>query len=704
MNHDSAPCGDRLAELTRSLALAERRRRDAQRISGVGFWELDHQRDSLYWSEEIFAIYGLATDAITPDYATFVQLIHAEDRERVEAAYWDSVASGQEYNIRYRITAGDAIKWIDARGVTYYDSAGKPERSVGTAQDISEIIDAQQAMEHLASHDALTGLPNRMLLADRLEQAIAHARRTSQLLAVCYLDLDGFKPINDSHGHEIGDRLLIAFASRVKQELREADTLARLGGDEFVIALSGLSSILQCEQILRRLMHIMSEPFLIEGLALQVTASIGVTVYPLDATDADSLLRHADQAMYQAKKLGKSTFAMHDQTQNLKVRITQSARTRFETALKNHELTLHYQPRIDLRTGQPAGFEALARWPLPNNGLARPAQFLPLIDTPELAIAFDRWVVKTAIAQHLAWRESDILLPISINLSPETIQDSQFPSYLAEVLADGPEDLPRFLELEILETGALGDTDQVAKTMYACIDQGVKFSLDDFGTGYASLTYFHRLPIDLLKVDRTFVAKMLDDPRDQDIVEGVMRLAEALKRPVVAEGVESIELGIMLSQLGCPYAQGYGIAMPMPAERVPSWLRQWRCQRDWRRLGRLQTGPTARYDLNVAILGYQLWMEKLRRFAKSTRPSLAPEMDAARCQFSRWYRGIGAARYHNRASFGPIDQLHRDIHDAAEQLRDQIGALAPEARQLELAKISQMGEELIGLVMALASD
>lgn len=697
-------CDDHPNELKRSLALSERRRRDAQRLSGVGFWELNHKAQTLYWSEEIFAIYELDANKIEPNYELFVRLIHDDDRERVEAAYLDSVKSGHEYNIRYRVKGGDSTKWIEAHGVTYYDDDGKPERSIGTAQDISEIVKAQQAIERLASHDVLTGLPNRKLLADRLDQAIAHARRTSRLLAVCYLDLDGFKPINDTYGHATGDRLLIAFAGRVKEELREEDTLARLGGDEFVITLNGLSSIMQCEQILQRLMRIMGEPFFIEGLSLNVTASIGVTIYPLDAADTDSLLRHADHAMYKAKEGGKGTFQLHDHTQNLKVRTARAALNRFEAALHNSELVLHYQPRIGLRNGHPAGCEALARWPLPNGGLASPDQFLPLIETRELAISLDRWVVKAAIDQHLAWRAREIIVPISINLSPEMIQDATFPAYLAELLSDCPSDVPQFIEFEILETGALGDTDKIGKTMYACIDQGVKFSLDDFGTGYSSLTYFHRLPIDLLKVDRTFVCEMLDDPRDQDIVEGVIRLADALGRPVVAEGVESIELGIMLLQLGCQYAQGFGIARPMAPDKVPSWLKQWQRNKDWHWLGDLQNGPTTRYDLNVAILSHRLWMEKLIRFCKTTKDSLAPEIDANQCQFARWYRGIGAARYRNRANFGAIDPVHQEIHRAAQNLRSKIHDLSPDARQVEISKISQMGDELATLIMELASQ
>lgn len=689
--------------LTQSLALSERRRRDTQRLSGVGFWELHHKQQTLYWSEEIFSIYAVDPDSIQPSYELFVRLIHDEDRERVEAAYQDAVASGREYNIRYRIKAGKTTKWIEARGVTYYDSEGKPERSIGTAQDISEMIQARRQIEHLATHDELTGLPNRKLLTDRLEQAIAKARRASQLLAICYLDLDGFKPINDTHGHATGDRLLIAFADRVKQELREEDTLARLGGDEFVIALNELSSIKQCEQIVQRLIRIIDAPFFVEGLSLRVTSSIGVTIYPLDAADTDVLIRHADQAMYQAKKSGKNRLQFHDNTQTLKVRSARSALSRFESALKHDELVLHYQPRVDLRNGQPAGFEALARWPLPRKGMALPAQFLPLIETRRLAIALDRWVIKAAIAQHLAWRAEDMILPISINLSPEMIQDVTFPAYLEELLSDCPRDVPRFMEFEILETGALGDTDEIAKTMYACIDQGVTFSLDDFGTGYSSLTYFHRLPIDMLKVDRTFVGRMLDDPRDQDIVEGVIRLADSLKRPVVAEGVENIELAIMLLQLGCNYAQGYGIAMPMPPNWVPQWLRQWRHQRDWQRLGELQNGPTASYDLNVAILGHRLWMEKFSRFCKTTRDALAPEMDAKRCQFDRWYRGIGAARYRGRAGFEMIDRLHQNIHRAAQRLQSQINDLSPDARQLELTKISRMGDDLTTIIKELAS-
>ena len=451
------------------------------------------------------------------------------------------------------------------------------------SRDISERKQAEQQIQFMAFNDVLTRLPNRQLFADRLQQAIALARRNKKLLAICYLDLDGFKSVNDHYGHQAGDELLVQLAERLPRELREHDTLARLGGDEFVILLNDLSSILNGEEILARLLQNIAQPYEVGGHRVHISASIGVTFFPNDESDPDTLLRHADQAMYMAKDNGKNTFRLYDPIQDQKAHTLRKALDEFEEALHQSQLVLHYQPRIDLRSGELAGVEALVRWQHPENGLIYPDQFLPLIENSPIEIALDEWVLKAALNQHMAWRKQGLIVPVSVNITSQHIQQSAFPEFLAKQLAAFSEPLASQLELEVLETSAIGDTIHVAQIMNACTKLGVKFSLDDFGTGYSSLTYFHHLPISVLKIDQRFVRDMILDPRDRDIVEGVLQLAKALNRPVVAEGVENIEIGTMLTSLGCQFAQGYGIARPMLADSLPAWSRQWRNEHIWHR-------------------------------------------------------------------------------------------------------------------------
>ncbi|MGK7890324.1 MAG: EAL domain-containing protein [Leptolyngbyaceae cyanobacterium] len=695
---------DRIHELSEALKISERRRQETQRLSGVGFWELNHKTGSLYWSEEIYDIYELDSNAQQPNYELFLSLIYDEDRTLVHQTYQDSVQFKTEYRLRYRVKAATSVKWIEAVGVTLYDAQGLPDRSIGTAHDITEIIAAQQQIERLAYHDALTDLPNRQLFADRLEQALSLGQYSKKLLAICYLDLDGFKPINDRFGHSIGDRLLIEFSERLQRFLRKEDTVARIGGDEFVVLLNGLDNIIQCEEILDRLLKKISQPFEIEALRLYVSASIGVTLYPQDESDPDTLLRHADQAMYRAKESGRNTFSLFNPIQDIKVQAFRKAIAEFDQALQQSQLVLHYQPRIDLRTGALVGVEALVRWQHPEKGLLYPGEFLPTIENTPLEIALDEWVLKTAFDQHMQWRNQGLKTSVSVNLSPRHIEQGSFPQYLNQLLTSYPKDMPQYLEFEILETSAIGDTAHVAEIMNDCVKRGVQFSLDDFGTGYSSLTYFNRLPINILKIDQNFVRQMLVDTQAQYIVEGVLKLAEALNRPVVAEGVENIELGLMLAQLGCQYAQGYGIAKPMPETSVLAWASGWRSEDLWHGLYAEVQDQEIHYDLYVAIYSHRRWMQVLEAYLKSNLTSASPALELSACQFSLWYDGIGASRYGKR----PTYSLIRAQHDQAQQLAKEIVDLArtgagPQAID-RMEELTSVGNQLIKMLTDLSIE
>ena len=462
------------------------------------------------------------------------------------------------------------------------NAQGQVQQYVALFSDITALKEHAQQLEHMAHYDALTGLPNRVLLGDRLRQGMTQAQRRGQKLAVAYLDLDGFKAINDQYGHAAGDQLLMSVATRMREALRDGDTLARLGGDEFVAVLVDLSDVAACAPLLTRLLAAAAEPVHLGDLVLQVSASLGVTFYPqAEEADADQLLRQADQAMYQAKLAGKNRYHLFDAAQDRSLRGHHESLARIRQALAEREFVLYYQPKVNLRTGAVVGAEALIRWQHPEQGLLSPALFLPVIEDDPLAIAVGEWVIDTALTQMTRWQAQGLDMPVSVNIGARQLQQPNFVARLRTLLAAHPGVKPSGLELEVLETSALEDLAQVAQVIEACRDMGVMFALDDFGTGYSSLTYLKRLRVTLLKIDQSFVRDMLDDPDDLAILQGVIGLARAFRRQVIAEGVETVAHGTLLLQLGCELAQGYGIARPMPADELPAWAASWRPDPAW---------------------------------------------------------------------------------------------------------------------------
>ena len=452
---------------------------------------------------------------------------------------------------------------------------------VGIFADITLQKQHEQRLEHLAHYDPLTGLPNRTLLSDRLHMSIAQAQRNKHLLAVGLLDLDGFKQVNDRLGHAAGDKLLIEFSNRMRAELRQTDTLARLGGDEFVILLNELSSVDECTEAMRRIIFGTCQPYLLDNEMAHISASIGITIYPDDGSDPDLLLRHADQAMYIAKQSGGNRYFMFDPQKDLAAKAERTAQDRLEQALTQGEFELHYQPKVDMQNGTVFGAEALIRWRHPDKGLVMPGDFLPSIEGTDLSIALGEWVIHQALEHLDNWHKQGLTINVSVNISPRHLQLADFAQRLAGQMSAFP-DLPaQLLELEILETAALHDTEHVAQVIAACRRMGISFALDDFGTGYSSLLYLKHLPADTLKIDQSFVRNMLHDPENLAIVKGVIGLAEAFNRQVIAEGVETVAHGNSLLKLGCTLAQGYGIARPMPADDLAKWIAGWERPDSW---------------------------------------------------------------------------------------------------------------------------
>lgn len=463
------------------------------------------------------------------------------------------------------------------------DAKGLLTRFVCMASDVTELRNNQQRIEYLAYHDKLTDLPNRALLTDRMQQAIAQTKRRKELLGICYLDLDNFKPLNDQRGHAVGDIVLTEVARRLEHCVRSGDTVARMGGDEFVVLLCNIHEELEIQTAVQRMLDAVSQPYKVGEFTTRLTVSFGVTIYPKDDTeDADGLIRHADQAMYAAKRTGKNRLYMFDAESERRLREYHDLFSRVVLALERKEFQLFYQPKVSLEDGSVVAVEALIRWAHPEQGILGPGAFLPVIEENEFSVVIGEWVIRTALAQMSEWHQAGVTLPISVNVSAYHLQRPDFAERLAFLLAEYPRVQPAWLDLEVLETTAMEALEQVTQVLEDCIRQGVTCSLDDFGTGYSSLTYFRRLPVNSLKIDKSFIMDMLTNEDDRALVKGIVSLAHGLQRKVVAEGVETLEHGIPLLKFKCDVAQGFGIARPMPANEVLAWVQQWSMPALWR--------------------------------------------------------------------------------------------------------------------------
>jgi diguanylate cyclase (GGDEF)-like protein/PAS domain S-box-containing protein len=583
-------------------------------------------------------------------YQTMWQTLQATGRWRGEVL--NRTKSGEFYAEQLSITA---VRGDDGLTAHY----------VGMFSDVTVAKEQQRRLERLAHYDSLTQLPNRTLLTDRLDQAMAQARREAYLLAVCCLDLDGFKPVNDQFGHDAGDHLLREVAQRLRDCVRGIDTVARLGGDEFVLLLGNLESVIECEHALDRTLATLARPFLIEGKEIRISGSLGVALYPSDDVDAETLLRHADLAMYEAKQGGRNRYALFDAEQDKHLREHRTALTRLRQAMQDHEFELFYQPKVDMRRGVVLGVEALIRWRHPERGVVLPAEFLPTVNQSDLVVELGRWVMVQAISQAADWFAAGHPLNIGINIAGPHLVEPNFSTYLAQILASHPELPPHLIELDVLETTAMDDMQQIEQVIRACQQLGVGFALDDFGTGYSSLTYFRHLPVNTLKIDQSFVRDMLEDGDDMAIVEGIVGISKAFRRQIVAEGVESVEHGLILLQMGCDRAQGFGIARPMPAPDVLPWLIDYRPDPLW------QASSAFRWRReDLPLLAAEL---ELKRWRDAVLGDPAARQQAAKvcvgdCSIGRWLGGKGRQQYATLDGFAPLDSLHHQLHAAAARL------------------------------------
>ena len=531
-----------------------------------------------------------------------------------------------------------------------------------------ELMASRQRLEEVALYDGLTGLPNRRLLEERMHEAMAAAAEAGTQLAVCYLDLDDFKPINDHYGRSVGDGILKAAAVRLREHVRESDTVARLGGDEFVLLMGGFDSLIECANSLDRLVKGLAQPYLVDGMELRVTASIGVILYPRDSHDADTLLRHADHAMYQAKQRGRNRVRFFDTVRDRRALARRSQLERVSEAIDGGELRLYYQPKVDMRRGKVVGAEGLVRWQHPTKGLLPPGAFIPLLDGTELQQRLDWWVIGAGLEQLEVWHAQGLDLGLSLNISARSVQHEGFVSELRSRLESHRRLASDALSLEILESEALGDLDAVANVMERCDDLGVRFALDDFGTGYSSLTYFRRLPAQVLKIDQTFVRDMLRSKDDRNIVEGVVGLARAFQREVIAEGVESAAHGLMLLHMGCDRAQGFGLGEPMPPDQLPTWIERYVSPPLWGLKHSFDWSAGNILDLLTMESVHRDWVARLLRSASGSSATRPPELAESKSGFGRWYYGEGREEFGDLSTFQELEERYHLVHARARQL------------------------------------
>jgi diguanylate cyclase (GGDEF)-like protein len=434
-------------------------------------------------------------------------------------------------------------------------------------------VNKQMALlAHSAEHDSLTGLPNRLLLWDRINQAIALAHRHSGKVAVLFLDLDGFKHVNDSLGHSVGDKLLQSVAKRLLSCVRSPDTVSRNGGDEFIIVLQEMEQPNQAAITARRVLNGMAEAHKIGDVALHVTASVGVSVYPDDGPDAETLVKNADTAMYQAKAAGRETFQFFTPEMNVSAVERQSVEEDLRHALEHHEFVLHYQPKVDVKTGATVGAEALIRWNHPTRGLLSPMTFIPVAEETGLILPIGAWVMREACHQAQSWKDAGLSIGnMAVNVSAIQFRDEKFLEDLFSVLRQTGLD-PHSLELEVTEGVLMNNAEVAASTLKAVRDIGIRVSVDDFGTGYSSLSYLRRFPLDSLKIDQSFLHRIYVPPDDAIIVSAIIAMGRSIGLTVIAEGVETVEELAFLKANECDEAQGYYFSRPVPAEEFAKLL------------------------------------------------------------------------------------------------------------------------------------
>src|SRR5712691_10656521 len=566
-----------LAQTVRQLHQSQASLTKAQRLAHLGNWDFNVVSGAIAWSDEVYYMLDPMQKPALPSFEAFLAWVHKEDRELVTKWFCDALATGQVSNLNHRIVRRDgSLQHIQQHAEATLDESGRVVSLSGTLQDITERRQTEEKVRQLAYFDSLTGLANRECFKEHLAQAIALARHYHRQLAILFLDLDNFKRINDTLGHNVGDLLLKAVAARLRACVRASDAVtrletvdsneqvARLGGDEFTLLLSEVGSSEDAAQVARRILDTVSQPLTVGGHEVFITPSMGIAMFPQDGEDVESLLKHADMAMYYAKHCGKNLYKFYTESMKDTAIRRLTVENDLRKAIERRELTLHYQPQIDLTNGQICGAEALLRWHNADLGPVSPAEFIPLAEETGLILPIGEWVLRTACAQAKAWQDAGLSLPrMAVNISVLQFVQTGFTDLVTQILNETGLS-PHALELEITEGLLMKDAEGAIRTLSILKDQGVQFAIDDFGTGYSSLSYLKRFPIDRLKIDKAFVQDINADPDDAAITTAVIAMAGSMNLGVVAEGVETGAQLDFLKNKHCGEVQGYYLSKPLP--------------------------------------------------------------------------------------------------------------------------------------------
>jgi diguanylate cyclase (GGDEF)-like protein/PAS domain S-box-containing protein len=524
-------------------------------------------------SEGTRALTGYSPEDFTSGRVSYGSLVHEQDRERCWISTQEALRQRLPYTMEYRIrTADGAEKWIWERGVGVHGQEGELVALEGFVSDITERKLSEQRLAQLAQFDTLTGLPNRVLLHDRLAQSLTQARRHDRTVGVLFVDLDRFKLVNDTLGHYAGDLLIAEVARRLTHCVRPGDTVGRISGDEFAVVLADLAHADDAALVAQKVLEALAEPYQLAGSEAYATASIGIAAFPGDGDDAEDLLRNADMAMYRAKESTRNAFCFFTAEMNLRSAERMQLNNDLRHAIERNEFVLHYQPKVELASGALTGFEALLRWNHPTRGLVAPGQFVAALEESGLIVPVGEWVLKEACAQIGRWQRAGFApVPVAVNLSAKQFRRRDLDVVVSGALAAAGV-APELLELEITESCLMEDPDQAVRLLRQLRDAGVRISVDDFGTGYSSLSYLTRLPLAALKIDRSFVRDAVTKPEAASIVRAVIDMAHNLRFTVVAEGVETEQQVAFLRRHACDQAQGYHYGQPSSADQNARWL------------------------------------------------------------------------------------------------------------------------------------
>jgi len=570
------------------LAKSELRLSKAKKMARLGYWEWQINNDSLYWSDEFYSMLELNNHEFTPDTHNFKDFIHDEDIPYVVRQLQNVVKTKVAATIEFRIiTLTKQERFISQHIETVEDHKGQLISLIGTVQDITERKEQENKIRHLAYYDEVTQLPNRVFFLKFLAKTLVLSQRNNRNFAVLFLDLDGFKGVNDTYGHQIGDQLLLEVSRRLTEGLRCSDLasryfdhfdhkvdVARLGGDEFIILLNELTRPEDAGTVAERIQRWIAEPVALGDRLIHIGASIGIAVYPYDGEDSETLLKNADIAMYHAKKTGKGHYRFFHEDMGIKAKKRLEMETCMHHAVTKNELRLHYQPIVDIVSSQLIGAEALLRWESPHLGFLPPDDFISLAEENGLINQLGEWAIREVCRQYKVWQQQGLgELTIAVNLSSLQFNQSSFIPMVAGIIQEYDVN-PAFLTFELTESMLMADTDNMLGKLNALKSLGIKLAIDDFGTGYSSLRYLNRFPLDSLKIDRSFVKELPTCAESAAIVNAILALAKALNLNTIAEGVETIQQNTFLQNTSCDAVQGYYFSKPMPVEEFQNYWAQ----------------------------------------------------------------------------------------------------------------------------------